>query len=122
MAANPLGVVLPIRLGSNGYFNNTTKIDEQVRANLTNLLLTQKGERLFQPDFGCDLPSTLFEQISDDAIAEANAAVATAVQIWMPFVRINDIAARRDSEHTLILKITYTILTANITDSITLVL
>lgn len=121
---NPLGITLPIKLGSNGYFNSTVDVAEQVKSNLTNLLLTQKGERPFLPDFGCDLPLILFENISNDAIAEIDAAIQTAIKMWMPFISIGNLSVTTDefSEYTYVVSISYTILNFNITDSITLVL
>ena len=36
---------------------------EQTKANLINYLLTNKGERVFNPNFGADLRNLLFENI-----------------------------------------------------------
>ena len=39
---------------------------EQVKSNLKNLLLTRRGERIFQPNFGSGIHELLFEQATDD--------------------------------------------------------
>ena len=44
---------------------NLTTFD-QSRSNLKNLLLTKKGERVLQPNFGSGLQDLLFEPIDDE--------------------------------------------------------
>lgn len=39
--------------------------EEAIKKSLRNLLLTSKGERLYQPSFGTDLNTLLFEPISN---------------------------------------------------------
>jgi phage baseplate assembly protein W len=122
--ATPLGLMLPIQLGSGGYFKTTTDPVVQVRINLINLLLTKKGERPFQPDFGCDLPKLFFESLTDDKLAESFAIIQTAVNMWMPFVQIDDVIPiqSESNNHKVDIKVEYTILTLNVSDSLTLVL
>ena len=49
MADIALGITLPIKLGKTGYFEQAFDTITQVKSNLINLLLTVKGERVFQP-------------------------------------------------------------------------
>ena len=46
-----------------GFFPRAKTVKEQAFSNIKNLLLTQKGERVGQPNFGSNLPSLLFEQV-----------------------------------------------------------
>lgn len=123
MSKKPLGITLPISLGANGYFSNTTDPNEQIRSNMTNLLLTRKGERPFQPDFGCDVYKSVFESNTDQSLAGAVAEIETSVATWMPFVRIDDVSVvtRSEDGHEITIQIKYTVLTTNNSDSIVLV-
>ncbi len=61
--------------------------EESVINSLKNIILTRKGERVFQPDFGCNLSGLLFENFSrftSDAIATE---IRTAVENFEPRVR-----------------------------------
>jgi hypothetical protein len=60
-----VGVQLPF--GKNkGLFSLSYTTEEQAISNLKNLLLTRKGERPFQPQFGSDVYSLMFEQMDID--------------------------------------------------------
>ena len=56
-----IGISLPLDYGSQGFFNQTKTTLQQVGHNIQNLLLTQKGERLGNPNFGSNLMRILFE-------------------------------------------------------------
>ena len=68
-----LGFSLP--MSGNAVFNPTYTTRDVVRANLINWLLTNKGERVFRPNFGADLRNLLFEQILDITSDELKANI-----------------------------------------------
>lgn len=86
-----LGVILPLERGANGYFNQGFDAMTQVKSNLTNLLLTKKGERVMQPSFGCDLHAVLFENMGPEIESETRSAIVRAVATWMPYLSIDDV-------------------------------
>ena len=57
-----VAIGIPFPLGGTPIFSSTFTTEEQALSNLKNLLLTRKGERPFQPLFGTDIPSFLFEK------------------------------------------------------------
>ena len=58
-----IGVVFPFDAEAVFYSSYTTK--EQIKSNLINVLLTEPGERVMEPDFGVGLKLLLFEQNID---------------------------------------------------------
>ena len=48
------------------FSNKTLQPLNSTRSNLKNLLLTKKGERVLQPNFGSGLQDLLFEPIDDE--------------------------------------------------------
>jgi len=119
-----LGLKLPVRPGAVGYFDTAWDAITQTKSNLTNLVLTKKGERIMQPKFGCDIHKLVFDQITDDVKANANGYIVEAAAIWLPYVIINDVQLRKDEDRNkVMLAITFSLKsTANITDLITLVI
>ena len=76
------------------------KIDENaVKESIRNLVLTNRGERLFQPDIGCDIRQLLFENISADTIIVAKELIRTTIENYEPRCSILgiDILASLDS-------------------------
>jgi phage baseplate assembly protein W len=58
-----VGVSLPLK--GNAVFNQTYSHREQIKSNLTNFLLTNKGEKLFKSEFGTNIRKKLFEPITN---------------------------------------------------------
>jgi len=72
---------------------------EQAKANLKNLLLTAKGERIMQPDFGSGLRSLLFEQMDDTEFKKnIQQTILKSVEYWLPYIRIEAIDVDMASE------------------------
>ena len=86
--AQAIGITLPIQIGNMGYFQQAFDTLTQVKSNFINLILTKKGERVHQPEFGCGIHDYLFEQLTPENIEGARFSVVNAVERWMPFLEL----------------------------------
>jgi len=86
-----VGIEFPLGYSPMGFFNSTKTIKQQAKSNIRNLLLTQKGERVFQPEFGTNLQSLLFEQITNQTIDKINDTILEALKTWLPYIIVNDL-------------------------------
>ena len=120
MAQKFIGVTLPIRMGQTGMFEQSTSLLVQVRSNFKNLILTKKGERLGQPDLGCDLRTILFDPTTDDILDRCRAAVADAVDRWLPYLELTDFnITKSDDENKIMIQCSYRFRNnPNVTDSV----
>ena len=120
MADIALGITLPIKLGKTGYFEQAFDTITQVKSNLINLLLTVKGERVFQPTFGSDLHTLLFTQMDEEYEANVKRAIQSAVSKWLPFLNIVEQNVTRDHERNrTLVELTFSLNTqADITETI----
>jgi hypothetical protein len=84
-----IGVQLP--LGGDPLFKLSYTTEEQAISNLKNLLLTRKGERPFQPLFGSDIYSLLFEQISENINTELENSLRDDIKFWLPYIIVDDV-------------------------------
>lgn len=114
-----IGVALP--------FSNTTAFTpvyttkEQLKYNIINYLLTDRGERIFNPTFGAGLRSRLFEQITEEANAALESSIKTSVEYFFPSVEITDLSVQATPDESLIaVQFSYRITTTNETDNILL--
>ncbi len=120
MADIALGITLPIKRGKTGFFSQAFDVIEQVKSNLINLLLTRKGERVFQPDFGSNLHNRIFTQMDDQYEQQVKSDVQSAVSTWMPFLNIEEQTVTRDDDrNSTLIEIKFSIRTnSEITETI----
>jgi phage baseplate assembly protein W len=83
-------------------FNSTYSTYDQIKSNLINLLLTNKGERLYNPEFGADLKTVLFEGINDDTNDLIRRLINSNVAIFVPEVTVTNINIAKDEDHNTI--------------------
>ena len=84
-----IGVGLPFNKPS--AFKSTYSTKEQVKYNLINLLLTNKGERVENPEFGCDIKKSIFDFINTDNINKINNNIRVGVQTFIPEINLENI-------------------------------
>ena len=104
---NPIDIGQKRGIGINILFNNDTSVfnqtfttKEQVKANLVNYILTNKGERFFDPNFGGDLRAALFEPDSNfDNVA---ATLETEIYAYVPNIIIKKISIKPYSDQNLV--------------------
>jgi phage baseplate assembly protein W len=93
-----IGITLPIQIG-NTAFNQSFTTAEQVKSNIKNLLLTKKGERVMQPNFGSGLQELLFE-FNDDLLAvKIEDAINEALETWLPYVTAEQIDIEQTNDN-----------------------
>ena len=104
---NPQDVGQPRGIGINVLFNNGTNVfnttyttKEQVKSNLINYILTDKGERFFNPTFGGNLRASLFEpDTSFDSVA---ARLEQEIYAYVPNIIIRNIAIKKYSDQNTV--------------------
>lgn len=91
----PIGITLPFD-SPYGIFTQSFTNKEQVLSNLKNLLLTSKGERFLEVDFGTDLRGILFENITDedDFVSRLKNEVESAIRRWLPYLVITELTVK----------------------------
>ena len=112
-----IGVAFP--LDENNMFSGTETIEDQNRANLISILLTQPGERINQPNFGVGVKNLLFENNIDLNFLKNQ--IQTQVSQFLGNIEITEIqTGSSDDQHTIFISITYKSLLDNEEDSIQL--
>jgi phage baseplate assembly protein W len=85
-----IGITLPLTFGENT-FEQSFLTKDQVKSNIKNLLLTKRGERILQPEFGSGLQSLLFEPNVDDLEGRIEDTINESLQQWLPYVTAEEI-------------------------------
>ena len=100
--------------------NDILVLNEQqaIRNSIKNLILTRKGERIFQPYIGTSLESLLFEIIDENTADTIIEQIKKLISIYEPRIFIDSIEVfEQDDRITLSVSILYTILKTNTQDS-----
>ena len=107
-----IGVSLPMdHIDGSGFFPGTSTTLTQTSSNIRNLLLTNKGERVGQPEFGCGLLQVLFEPMSDSLIDGVESTIEEAMAQWLPHVIVKELKVEpdKDEPHKLIIEIEFSL-------------
>ena len=92
-----IGVSLPMdHIDGSGFFPGTSTTLTQTSSNIRNLLLTNKAERVGQPEFGCGLLQILFEPMSENLLESVRSEIEESIAFWLPHVIISDISVDQD--------------------------
>ena len=99
-----IGVAFP--LDDVNMFKGTKTVKEQVKSNLINLLLTESGERINEPNFGVGLKKLLFEPNLDVEILKEK--ISTQIEFYIPTISLLDIDVNFiENEYKLFIVISY---------------
>ncbi len=73
----------PFRIGKDGRTARVLSLEEHVRDELIQLILTNPGERLFFPEFGGGARRLVFENIDEAVAGLTKATLTRAISHWL---------------------------------------
>lgn len=84
---------------------------EAVKRSLRNLLSTDKGERLFLPDFGTNIKQYLFEPADSVTKENLKVSISEAIKIYEPRAYVDAVnVSLSNDEHTYIIDIIFKVI------------
>jgi phage baseplate assembly protein W len=95
-----VGVALPFEADS--VFTQTYTTREAFKTNLINYFLTGRGERYLNPNFGSPLRPLLFDQMTEDRVANIRTVVERDLGIYFPSIVIKDILVEGDPSRNIV--------------------
>ena len=112
-----VGVGIPFN--AKGVFRSNYTTQDQIKSNLINFFLTNRGERVFNPTFGGNLRATIFEQLSESTIDNVEDIIRESLSQYFPRVIIRDIQINTNPEYNILnIVLTYAVSQTNIQDTI----
>ena len=114
-----IGISLPFNTPS--AFKSTYDFKTQLKYNLINLLLTNKGERILNPSFGTDIRKQLFNQMVDDSFEILKIDVLNSIKIYIPEITVEKLDIVPTYNTNLVtINLTYRVNISNEKDTITI--
>jgi len=110
-------------LNGNAVFKPTYQTRDQIKANLINYLLTDKKERVFNPNFGANLRALLFENIIEDNLENLQDIIQSDINKFFPMVNVREIKFEKlEDNNTINFSLTYDIASFDIEDTLDIIL
>lgn len=107
-----INIDYPFSDSDNGFLLQLNNTDSgAIKADLMHLILTQKGQRLYMPDFGTDLMKYIFEPADSKTFSEIKSDIKETVKKYIPNLTVNEITVNQDTnnEHRATIRIDYSI-------------
>jgi len=105
---------ISVQFLQNGVFKSTYTTTEVTKNQLINYILTNPGERFFNPNFGSGIKQYLFENIDD--LSSIEDKIATGIANNVQNIRVNSVNALQE-DNSIFISIDYSI--NNINDQLT---
>ncbi len=119
-----INIDFPFKDSKKGFYLKLNQTDrDAIKADLLHLLLTNKGERLYLPDFGSDLQKYIFEPNDSITHEEIRDSLNESISLYIPNLIVNSIEFRNDTiEEAIIVELSYSVTdgTFSSTDTLTL--
>lgn len=115
-----INIAYPFKDSSKGFFLELNETENSaIKSDLMHLILTQKGQRLYNPDFGTNLLKFIFEPNDNLTLGSIKEEITTVVKRYLPSLGINEISVTEstESEYASVVRIDYTITDAVFSES-----
>ena len=108
---NNLGITFPYQEDLTGKFLRLNQNDkEELKSKLALLITTQRGQRLFNPDFGINIEQFLFQPMDDQTYNAIRDEISSNVTRYIPSLKIESIQTDVSESQKLVgLQIRYSI-------------
>lgn len=114
-----VGISLPFN--GSAVFNSTYTTKDQVKYNLINVLLTNKGERIENPEFGSNIKAFLFEMITKDNIDNLRDLIIESVTNYVPEIILDSILITPSPDNNSVeIRVDYKMKLSKETDNVTI--
>jgi len=107
-----ININFPFKDSHKGFFLDLNSTDQaSIKADLMHLILTRKGQRLYNPDFGTNLLRYIFEPNDGLTLTQVQEEITNVVKKYLPKLQINSITVTptEESEYASVVRIDYTI-------------
>ncbi len=119
-----INIDFPFKDSKKGFYLELNQTDKDaIRADLLHLLLTNKGERLYLPDFGSDLRKYIFEPNDNVTHSSIKDNLNDTISKYIPNLTVDSIEfENNDLEEAIVVVLTYTVSEGTFTNTDTVTL
>jgi len=120
LTQNNKGLGISIPFNGNTGINITYDSKEAIRSNILNFLLTNKRERILNPNIGSTIREQIFEQVTEESLNNIKDIIITNINDYFPQVLLENLnIIPNNNEISIYIK--YSIKNTNINDDIQII-
>lgn len=93
-------ILYPFTIGPDGKIKETTNYDQIVRGQVIDAVMTNQGERVMRPRYGCDIQSSLFDPTDELVRKDAAALIKNRLSSLVPRAYIREVSISIDDSTT----------------------
>tara|TARA_Y100000592_G_C5276040_1_gene224114 strand:- start:172 stop:555 length:384 start_codon:yes stop_codon:yes gene_type:complete len=114
-----INIDFPFRDSEKGFYFKLNQTDKDaIKADLLHLLLTNKGERLYMPEFGSDLRKYIFQPNDSITHSEIKDNLNQTIKKYIPNLVVDSIDFKKnDIEELIIVELKYTVIDGTFSSS-----
>jgi len=114
-----INIDFPFRDSEKGFYFKLNQTDKDaIKADLLHLLLTNKGERLYMPEFGSDLRKYIFQPNDNITHSEIKDNLNQTIKKYIPNLVVDSINFKKnDIEELIIVELKYTVIDGTFSSS-----
>ena len=101
------GIAYPLTKHPQGFFHNAASDLAQIKSAMATIILTEPGERIFEPYFGVEFRTINLNQPAEMVSNEARMRIAVALKKWEKRVQVDEVQIEitKTEDDILVLKI-----------------
>ena len=111
------GVSFPLEITADNVGYRLADLQETVRFNIKNIMLTNPGERIMLPNFGVGVKQALFERSSYDLLTLLQERILDQLDLYASYITVLELTINPIDELSLNIKLKYEIDFAEIVDT-----
>ena len=113
---------MPLQFDDENGYKNVNDIRELVKFHLTNLLLTNPGEKISDSEYGVGIRQFLFENQSEDAFSRIRSRINSQVSSKLNYLTLRNVIVRSldNYENVINIQLVYQIDNINLEDMLDL--
>lgn len=107
-----INIRYPFKNSEKGFFLELNDDDsDAIKSDLLHLILTRKGQRLYNPNFGTDLLKFIFEPEDGMTLNGIREEITSVIKLYLPKLQVDEITIEDSTEieHVAVVTIKYTI-------------
>ena len=110
----------PLSFSNKGGYKSINSRKKLAKFHLTNLLLTNPGEKISLPTYGVGMRKYLFENLTSQVMTSIQANIRSQVSQYLPYIRLGNVSIIPTEENSIRISLTYSIANTNLTDQLNL--